>query len=163
MSWIKQILRFIIVMILQLLVLNRLQVLGVCHPMVYVLCLFMLPISLPSQVDIVIGALVGLIVDSFCNSPGVHMAACALVMYLRRHMVKSLVAEPERLKGDLDIRNLGTEAFLKYMTVLVLVHHFVVFLLNAWSWSMAGWVLLETLVSALVTVFLVLAYNMAKE
>lgn len=163
MDWIKQIMRFILVMLLQLLILNRMQVLGVCHPMLYVMCLMMMPITLPSQIDILIGALVGLLVDIFSNSPGVHMASCVLIMYLRRIFIRHLVLEPERLKGDIDLKTIGTDAYIKYMVVLVLLHHLTVFSLTAWSWSMFGWVLLETMLSALLTSMMILAYNAAKK
>lgn len=154
MDWIKQVIRFFIVMVVQLLVLNHLQVLGVCHPMVYVFFLLALPITLPSQMDMVVGATVGLIMDIFSNSLGVHMSACTFLMFYRRHLIGELVQDAERLKGDISIYSLGTESFLKYLVLMVPIHHLIVFTLSAWSWSMMGWALLETFVSSFVTMAL---------
>ena len=70
MDWTKQIGRYILVMILQVLLFDQLQLLGVCHPYIYVLCLLMMPITLSHSADMIIGAVVGLIMDIFCNSLG---------------------------------------------------------------------------------------------
>jgi len=48
------------------------------------------------------------------------------------------------------------------VVVLVLVHHMAVFLLAAWSWSHIGFVMLETLVSSMITISLIIGYNMLK-
>ena len=74
MEWTKQIVRYIVVMILQVLLFDRLQLWGVCHPYIYLLCLLMLPITLPHSVQMLIGAAAGLIMDIFCNSIGTSRA-----------------------------------------------------------------------------------------
>ena len=68
MEWTKQIGRYIVVMLLQVLLFDQLQLWGVCHPYIYILCLLMMPITLPHSVDMIIGAGVGLIMDTCCNS-----------------------------------------------------------------------------------------------
>ena len=47
MDWTKQIGRYVLVMILQVLLFDRLQLWDVCHPYIYTLCLLMMPITLP--------------------------------------------------------------------------------------------------------------------
>ena len=54
------------------------------------------------------------------------------------------------------------EALIKYVVILVLVHHLTVFLLAAWSWAHIGYVLLETLVSSIITILIILGYNFLK-
>jgi len=51
------------------------------------------------------------------------------------------------------------EAFLKYMVILVVIHHLTVFMLAAWSISHIGFVLMETGVSGFITCILILGYN----
>lgn len=161
MVWTKALIRLLIILLLQLLILNQLQVFGVCHPMVYVMCLIMMPTRLNPKWDMLIGAAIGLLVDLFSNSPGIHMAACVLVMYLRREILRRLVTEPERIKGEITLAILGTESFIQYSLLLVLLHHSLVFILNAWSWGMIGWTLLEILVSSTISFLLILLYNKA--
>ena len=159
MDWSKQIIRYIIVMALQVLLFDQLQLWGACHPYVYILCLLMMPITLPHSVSMVIGAAVGLVMDIFCNSLGVHTAACILLMFIRPYLIGVIVNDKDRLNEQISLRAIGMEALIKYVVILVLIHHLTVFLLAAWSWAHIGFVLLETLVSSLITISLIIAYN----
>ena len=159
MDWTKQIGRYIVVMLLQVFLFDQLQLLGVCHPYIYVLCLLMMPITLPHSADMIIGAVVGLIMDIFCNSLGVHTASCIFIMFIRPYMIGALVNDKDRLNEQISLRALGVEALFKYVVILVLVHHLMVFLLAAWSWSHIGFVLMETIVSSIITISVIMGYN----
>ena len=162
MDWTKQIGRYVLVMVLQVLLFNQLQVWGVCHPYIYVLCLLMMPITLPHSMDMLIGAVVGLVMDVFCNSMGIHTAACILLMFIRPYLLGVIVNDKDRLNEQISLRAVGMEAFAKYVVILVLMHHMTVFLLAAWSWTHIGFVLMETLVSSIFTISLIIGYNMLK-
>ena len=155
----KQIGRYIVVMMLQVLLFDQLQLLGVCHPYIYILCLLMMPITLPHSLDMIIGAVVGLIMDIFCNSLGVHTAACILLMFIRPYLLGAIVNDKDRLNEQISLRTIGMEALIKYVVILVLVHHLAVFSLAAWSWSHIGFVLAETVVSGLITGLVIIGYN----
>ena len=159
MEWTKQIGRYFLVMLLQVLLFDQLQLLGVCHPYIYILCLLMMPITLPHSADMIIGAVVGLIMDIFCNSLGVHTASCIFIMFIRPYLIGAIVNDKDRLNEQITLRTLGMEALLKYVVILVLAHHLMVFLLAAWSWSHIGFVLMETIVSSLITISIILGYN----
>ncbi|MBQ9602195.1 MAG: hypothetical protein IJR42_00075 [Paludibacteraceae bacterium] len=159
MDWTKQIGRYILVMILQVLLFDQLQLLGVCHPYIYVLCLLMMPITLSHSADMIIGAVVGLIMDIFCNSMGIHTAACIFIMFIRPYLIGAIVNDKDRLNEQISLRSLGMEALLRYVVILVVIHHLIVFLLAAWNWAHIGFVLVETLVSSLVTISIIIGYN----
>ena len=167
MDWSKQIIRYIIVMALQVLLFDQLQLWGACHPYVYVLChpyiyvlcLLMMPITLPVSVQMLIGAAAGIVMDIFCNSLGVHMAGCILIMFIRPYLIGAVVSDKDRLNEQISLRTIGMEALLKYVIILVLVHHLTVFAIAAWSWNHIGFVLLETIVNSLVTILIIIGYN----
>ena len=162
MDWTKQIGRYIVVMLLQVLLFDQLQLWGVCHPYIYVLCLLMMPITLPHSMDMMIGAAVGLMMDVFCNSLGIHMAACVLLMLIRPYLLGVIVNDKDRLNEQINLRTIGWEALIRYTVILVLVHHLTVFTLAAWNWNYIGFVLIETAVSSAVTILVVLGYNALK-
>ena len=162
MEWTKQIGRYLLVMLLQVLLFDQLQLWGACHPYIYVLCLLMMPITLPHNVDMLIGAFAGFIMDIFCNSLGVHMAACILLMYIRPYLIGVIVNDKDRLNEQISLHAIGMEALLKYTVIMVLIHHLTVFSLAAWSWSHMGFVLLETIVSSTITILLVIGYNILR-
>ena len=162
MEWTKQIGRYILVMALQVLLFDQLQLVGVCHPYIYVLCLLMMPITLPHNIDMIIGAAAGIVMDIFCNSLGVHMAACILLMFIRPYLIGLIVNDKDRLNEQISLRAIGMEALIKYVVILVLIHHLTVFMLAAWSWQHFGFVLLETLVSSMITISIIIGYNALK-
>ena len=162
MDWTKQLGRYVIVMLLQVLLFDQLQLLGVCHPYIYILCLLMMPITLPHSVDMIIGAIIGLIMDVFCNSLGIHTAACILLMFVRPYLIGAIVNDKDRLNEQISLHAIGMEAMLKYVIILVIVHHLTVFAIGAWSWQHIGFVILETLVSSTVTILVIMGYNVMK-
>ncbi len=162
MDWTKQIGRYILVMALQVLLFDQLQLLGACHPYIYVLCLLMMPITLPHSIDMILGAIAGIIMDIFCNSLGVHTAACILVMFIRPYLIGAIVSDKDRLNEQINLHTIGMEALVKYIVIMVLVHHLTIFLLAAWSWHHIGFVVLETIVSSTVTILIIIGYNALK-
>lgn len=162
MEWTKQIGRYILMMLLQVLLFDQLQLWGACHPYIYLLCLLMMPITLPPIANMLIGAGIGLIMDMFCNSLGVHMASCILIMFLRPYLLGAILNDKDRLNEQVSLRSIGMEAFIKYVVILVLIHHLTVFSLAAWSWYHIGFVLLETAVSSAITIFVIIGYNILK-
>lgn len=162
MEWTKQIGRYILVMLLQVLLFDQLQLWGACHPYIYLLCLLMMPITLPPIADMLIGGIIGLIMDMFCNSLGVHTASCILIMFLRPYLLGVILNDKDRLNEQVSLRSIGMEAFIKYVVIMVVVHHLTVFSLAAWSWYHIGFVLLETVVSSVITIFVIIGYNILK-
>lgn len=162
MTWNKQLIRYVMVMLIQVLILNRLQLVGVCHPYLYIMCLIMLPITLPRELEQVLAALLGLIMDLFCNSLGVHMAACVLISFMRHPMVKNLVMDIERLHGEISVKSIGVVNFLKYAIVLIVVYHMLVVLASAWSFAHIGLNALQILISSFVSGILIIGYDILR-
>ena len=162
MDWTRQIGRYFVVMLLQVLLFNQLQLVGVCHPYIYIMCLLMMPITLPHSLDMLIGAAVGIIMDVFCNSLGVHMAGCILLMFIRPYLLGVIVNDKDRLNEQINLHALGMEAMVKYVVILVMIHHLSVFSLAAWSWHHIGFVIAETIVSSTITCLVIFGYNILK-
>jgi hypothetical protein len=69
------------------------------------------------------------------------------------------VSDKDRLNEQINLRTIGMEALIKYVVILVVIHHLTVFMLAAWSWSHIGFVLIETVVSSFITGLIVIGYN----
>lgn len=162
MDWIRQIVRFVVLLLLQVLLINHLQFMGICHPYIYLVSLLIMPMTLPRWADMLIGGAVGLLVDVFCNSLGVHAAACILVMYLRPFLIKGYVTDMERLTAEIGMRTIGVANYIKYVVILVLLHHTAVFFLTAWSFAHIWFTLLEVAVSWAVSSLLIIGYDILR-
>ena len=162
MMWTKQTGRFLLLLLLQVLLINNLQFLGVCHPYIYIFSLLVMPITLPRWADMLIGGVVGLILDIFCNSLGVHIAACIMLMYVRPYLIGAYVSDRERLTDEIDVRSIGVVNFVKYTILLVLLHHTMVFFLTAWSVQHFWFTLLEVVVSSVVSIILIIGGDLLR-
>ncbi len=160
MDWIRQIVRFVVLFLLQVLLVDNLQFLGVCHPYIYLLGLLALPLVLPRWADMLIGVAAGLLMDVFCNSLGVHIAACVMVMYLRPYLVRRFVTDMDRFNQEVSIGSIGMLNYVVYTVLLVLLHHTMVFFLTAWSVQHFWFTLLEVVVSSAMTFVLILVYSL---
>lgn len=163
MEWIRQIGRLVLLLALQVLLFNHLQIAGWCFPMVYVLFLINLPAQLPRWGEMLIGFVVGLLMDVWFNSLGVHIAACVAIGFLRPLLLSNLVQEIERVKDDVCSRSIGRVEYIKCAVLLTVIHHFIVFSLEAWSLQNWWVVLLQTVVSSAMTLVVILGYDFLKK
>ncbi len=158
MNWIKQILLLILLLLIQVLVLQNLHLVGLCHPYIYVLFLLYMP-RLPRWAELLIAAALGCVMDIFCTSPGVHMAACVAVGFIRGLLLDRIGPESKRITGMISSASLGKVEFIKWTIWLVLCHHCLVFWLEAWSLQLLAWSLLCAIVSSVMTIVLAFGYN----
>lgn len=162
MIWSRQIVRAIVIVLLQVLLFNHLQIAGWGFPMVYVLILMNLPANTPRWVEMLIGAVLGLIFDVLNTSLGVNMAACVAFTFIRPIILAHLVQDLERVKGEVYIRSIGTIEYIRTLVFLTVLHHLMVFSLEAWSLHNWWMVIIQTLLSSLMTLTIIIGYNIVK-
>lgn len=163
MGVLRHILSLVIVLLLQMLVFNNLHFLGICHPYIYILFLIALPIRIPQWIELLIGFGVGLIVDMFCGSPGVHTAACSFLAYLRPIFIRRTIQDAERISMTIDGHSIGFNEYVKLVVLYTILHHTLVFLIEAWSLAHFWLLLAKIIVSSLFTIALLLFYDRIKQ
>lgn len=162
MEWIRQIVRLVVVVLLQVLLFDHLQIAGWGLPMVYVLFLMNLPVQVPRWAEMLIGAIVGVVFDVWHSSLGVNMAACVAFCYLRPILLGNLIQDLERVKGEVCSASIGSIEYVKSLAILTVVHHLLVFSLESWSWHNWWIVLLQTLLSSVLTILIIMGYDIFK-
>ena len=162
MEWIRQIVRLVVVVLLQVLLFDHLQIAGWGLPMVYVLFLMNLPVQVPRWAEMLIGAIVGIVFDVWHSSLGVNMAACVAFCYLRPILLGNLIQDLERVKGEVCSASIGSIEYVKSLAILTVVHHLLVFSLESWSWHNWWIVLLQTLLSSVLTILIIMGYDIFK-
>ena len=162
MEWIKLIIKTFVIILLQIVLFDRLQIQGWGYPMLYIVLLLSMPVQIPRWAEMLIGALVGLIIDICNNSLGVHIAGCVAISYIRPILLKNAIQDVERIKGEISSQSIGMAEFLKCSIILVIVHHTLVFGLEAWSVQNLWLVMLRALFSSILTLLLIVAYDFIK-
>ena len=81
--------RFILLVLIQALVLNNINFLGYINPYIYILFVILYPINNNRMLFILTSFFLGLTVDLFLDSGGVHAAATTLIAYARPLFLKT--------------------------------------------------------------------------
>ena len=152
-----QIIRFVVLVLFQVLVINHIRLGGYVHPYIYLVFIMLLPFSTPKWQLLVLGFALGLSVDLFTGTPGLHAGATTLMAFCRPSIIK-IVSGNQKFENiqEPNLGQLGGIWFLRYALCLVLVHHFALFLLESFSFRLIGQVLLRILLSVPVSVFLIM-------
>lgn len=151
------IIRFVALVLIQVLVINHIRLGGYVHPYVYMIFILLLPINLPNWQLLLLGFGLGLSIDLFTGAPGLHAGATTLMAFCRPAILR-LVSGHQKLENVVEpnLSQLGGVWFLRYTLCMVLVHHFALFFLESFSFHLILQVLLRILISAPASVFLIL-------
>jgi len=155
-DWLKYISICILLLFLQVLLFDNLHWLGLVHPFIYIWAIILLPIELPRWAQMLIGATVGMVMDLFTHAPGIHMAGCVMIAYLRPLLVAGVVQDIDRLKGAVTSNVIGMANWLRILAILVAVHHIIVFMLEAFTFAHFGFTLLQIILSGVFSYTLIL-------
>ena len=152
-----QIIRFVVLVLLQVLVINHIRLGGYVHPYIYLIFIMLLPFNTQKWQLLVLGFVLGLTVDLFTGTPGLHAGATTLMAFCRPSIIK-LVTGNQKFENitEPNLGQLGGIWFLRYVLCMVLIHHFALFLLESFSFRLIGQVLLRLLLSVPVSVFLIM-------
>ncbi len=125
----KIIFRFFFLLLLQSLVMNNLGLArGLIVPMVYPMFILMLPLLTPGWVVLILACILGISVDAFSNTLGLHASASVALAYFRSIILKSISPrEGYDIIQKPTIQSMGSNWFMTYAVSLVLVHHLWVF------------------------------------
>lgn len=162
MNIIKEIGRLLLVFALQVLLFDHLHIGSLGIVMMYILFLINLPTRTPRWAEMLIGVGVGMMMDIWHSSLGIHMAACVALTFVRPILLTNAIQDIERIKDNLSIKNIGPAEYTKCAVLLTVLHHFIVLSLEMWSIHMWWMVLLQTLVSSAMTLCVILGYEYLK-
>lgn len=157
----KQIGRFIFFILLQVLILNNIQFSGFVNPYLYVFIILMLPFETPVWLVMCISFGAGILVDMFQDSMGMHASACVALGYARSIILK-LFSPRDGYDPTTEptLYYLGASWYLSYSLILVTLHHFVFFTIEAFSFHQYNYTLMRLLYSVIATSLLLFLCQM---
>ena len=123
----------IVLMLLQV-VCNKVLLFGVAMPVVYIYLLLRLPITLHTNWALTCAFLLGLLVDTFNDTPGMHTLACLMMMAARRPVFNACMTRDDDISDPRPSgQSMGGLNYLRYMAMLVVIYCAVLFLIQAFS------------------------------
>ncbi|MBR2618317.1 MAG: rod shape-determining protein MreD [Paludibacteraceae bacterium] len=151
--------KFVCVLLLQVLLFNNIDFLGYISPYIYLIFFFDLPVNFKTPYSMLLGFLMGFLVDIFGNTMGVHTFACVLFCFLRNAWIDLLFSALNTQQNELTPIRVGWIGYVKYVTGLVFVHHAALFLLEAFSFDAFAYTLIRILANTVVSILLILFYE----
>lgn len=144
--------RFVLLVVFQVVVLNYLEPgLGI-YPMIYPLFIFMLPVELATVYTMLLAFLIGIAVDSVSNTYGLHASSAVLMAFLRPQVFKWL--SPREGYENIEtpsLYSLGTRLFVYAYTLLLIFHNGWYFFVESFKLNEFIWVLLKIVLSVSVS------------
>ena len=155
-EYLNNIARFFFLILLQVLVLNNIQFLGFANPFLYVLFILLLPFETPGWIMILLSFLVGITVDIFSDTYGLHAAASVFMGFLRSVVLVLISPRDGYEPGSSPrVKSMGFIWFIKYTSLLIVAHHFFLFFVEAFNTSDIKSIILRALSSSVLTFVLV--------
>lgn len=154
---VQQIIRFVVLVLFQVLVVNHIRLGGYVHPYIYLIFVMLLPFNTPKWQILVLGFTLGLTIDLFTGTPGLHAGATTLMAFCRPSIIRIISGN---LKFDSiqepSLAQLDGIWFFRYALLMVLIHHFALFFLESFSFKLFGQVMLRIMLSVPVSTFLIM-------
>lgn len=124
---------------------------GALNPYPYFFWILLLPPDFDKRLLLALAFLLGLGVDAFNDTGGLHAAACTAIAFARPWFIRLIATQGGLEFERLGLYDLGFRRFAVYAGIATLAHHFLLYTLEAFSWRLMGRVLLFTVVGGILT------------
>lgn len=155
---IVNIIRFVALVFIQAFLLKNITAYDLATPYIYILFILLLPFQTPNILLFVLAFLVGISVDAFYDTPGLHAAATVLLAFVRVLFISITVQKEsfDNTSPEPTMGSMGFRWFFTYAAILTLFHHFFLFNLEVFRLAEIQYTLSRFLLSSVFTVFLIL-------
>ena len=143
--------RFILLLAAQVLIFNRIDLFGFINPFPYILFIILFPVNGNKMGLLAASFFLGILMDMFWNSGGVHAAACVVLAYYRPAIFKfsfGLSYEYQTVK----LNDVLTPERFSFILIAVVIHHAVLFFLEIFKISSLWDILVRTILSTIFTI-----------
>lgn len=125
-SFIRNIIRFILFILVQVYILNEVPPLHQYFiPYLYFLFILWLPFNINRLLLLVLAFIYGFVLDSFTGYFGLFTAPCVLIAYLRPFLLNLLIPQETTEQSYIEpsIKSMGWAPYSLYIVLLTFIHH----------------------------------------
>ena len=148
---------FIGLLLVQVVLLNKIYLFCLATPFIYIYLILVLDKDTDTNTLMLIAFSLGLLVDMFCNTPGVNAGASVLLAFSRKRLLRLFGPREEYDNYEPSTRAMGIWSFFRYAFTATLLHHTVLFLLEHFTFAHIGYLSLRILCSTILTVLLIIS------
>jgi len=152
--------RFFILVFLQVFIFKNISLGAFLVAMPYIIFLLMLPMNTTPILVLALAFVTGLAVDFFYDSQGIHAAACLILGFSRKYMLRFLSPrEGYEVTMKPTVQSMGTGWFLYYSIPMILIHHLFFFFLEEFGLDNTGLTLIKVISSSAITLLFVYIFQ----
>ena len=148
----RNIIRFFVVILVQVLLFDNVLLGGYLNPYFYILFILLMPFETPRWLQLVAGFLLGLSIDLFTHTLGMHTAATVMMAFVRP-WVLNIFAPRDGYEPDTypRIHYYGLGWFAGYAAILTFLHHMVLFYIEVFHFQYFFTTFLRVILSTALT------------
>lgn len=150
-------LRFVLLIIVQILIFNKLNFFGFINPLIYILFIYWYPIKENRTTFLIVSFLLGLCVDIFTDTLAINAAATVTIAYFRPVLMRFVFGVNYEFQSFKLNSSTKAQQFT-FLALLIVIHHLTYFILEIFSFSNSLLILQKTLVIGLSTLILSLLF-----
>jgi rod shape-determining protein MreD len=155
---VKNIIRFLLLILVQFYVLDKIHVHRMVTPYLYFLFILWMPFKMNRTVQMALAFILGFTLDSFRHQPGFHAAACVLIAYLRPFLINVLIPQEgaDTNYEEPSVKSMGgLFPYLVYAGLLTFIHHSWLFMLEAFQFGNFWYFFFKTILSTAISLALI--------
>ena len=145
--------RFVVLLALQIFIFNNINFNGYINPYPYVLYILLYPVNANKNLLLLGSFALGIVMDMFMNTGGVHTTACIVLAFLRPTILKFTFGLSYEYQTVRVADKLSSERFM-YILISILIHHIILFTLEIFKFSFVIDITIRTLLSTLFTLII---------
>ncbi len=151
-------LRFIVLVLAQVLLCNKIGFLGFINPVIYILFIYWYPIKQNRAVFILISFLLGFTIDVFSDTLAFHTAATVTIAYLRPTIMRFCFGVNFEFQS-FKIASVPWIQKITFLALLISIHHLVFFSLEVFSFDNFLLILKKTILVSLASLLLCILFS----
>jgi rod shape-determining protein MreD len=145
--------RFLMLLTVQIVIFNNMNFMGYISPFPYILFIILYPVNGNKYGLLIASFFLGLFLDIFSNSGGIHSTASIVLAYYRPYIFKfsfGISYEYQTVK----LNDVLTPERFSFLLLAVLIHHITLFVLETFQMSFFFDTLLRILLSSIFTILI---------
>jgi len=146
--------RFIGLLFLQVLILNYVNIFGHINPMVYIVWVFLYPVRKTRSLFLILSFLLGISIDFFSDSGGVNAFAITFIAYFRLPILMAVLKKSDLDYGQFNLKTLSANKIILFISILTVIHHFIIFSLEYFSFSEFLNIISNTVLTSIFTIMI---------
>lgn len=149
---------FLVVVLLQFFLFSNLSLGVYINPLIYVAFLVLLPMQLSAFAVLMLGFMLGVVMDFMMGTFGINTVACLFVAFSRPLMLRINIGSDEIKDGGIPcVRRLGALKFIRYAALFIIVHSLIYFSLETATTAYYYLTLLRVAISSVISLGLIYA------